>query len=205
VIRTPGLIRRPTSCFGVVGGVFVCASWALRIGTHAVGMVVGPSDEGSIAPQTTARASGLRTKWGGENLRSRPNPLGKVVRQGNSWVVEGGSPYTSYAGTPASPYPASPYSPAPPATTAPIPPPPMSARSVSGQSARSVQGLGLAPGSYGPPPASPSPNTSYAPLPGGSPHRAGSPYSAFPSSPAPGVSMLPGSPVPPPPKKDKDD
>ncbi|KAI0032917.1 endoplasmic reticulum vesicle transporter-domain-containing protein [Vararia minispora EC-137] len=180
--RTQSFVQFLIRCFGVIGGVFVCASWALRIGSHAVEIVTGPSDGGALAPQTAARASGLRTKWGGENLRARPGSLGRVVRQGNSWVVEGGSPYTSYAGSPASPFPASPYSPAPPSA---VPPPPMSARSLSGPSAPSAHGLGLTPGAYEPgdPPASA--RSPYSPHPA-----AASPltnYSVFPPTPAPGA------------------
>ncbi|ETW82589.1 hypothetical protein HETIRDRAFT_382665, partial [Heterobasidion irregulare TC 32-1] len=83
---------RCVSWAGVVGGVFVCSAWALRITTRAVTLVAGPSDEDTIAPtpdSAATRASGLRRKWVGGALRARPasgTGQGRVVRQGNSWV-----------------------------------------------------------------------------------------------------------------------
>ena len=211
---------------GVVGGVFVCSAWALRITTRAVTLVAGPSDEDTIAPtpdSAAARASGLRRKWVGGALRARPGSgtgQGRVVRQGNSWVVEGpgggsvgGSPYSSYVGTPvsaASPY--TPYSPAPFSPYSPAPPPPMSARSMSHPGATPAGGaeqhpapfgLGLPSSAFGPGPASARSPSMPAPSPflGAANANAGSPavtpsYAHFPPTPSAGSTAFPRSPAP---------
>ncbi|KAI0311320.1 DUF1692-domain-containing protein [Amylostereum chailletii] len=191
--RTTTLAQLFIRCVGVIGGVFVCAAWALRITTRVSTAVLGPSDDDSIAPSPSARATGLRHKWVGGELRARPGSIGggRVMRQGNSWVVEGanagGSPYSSYATTPVSPYPASP--------AAPPPPPPMSARSVSAEATR---GLGLGSPMFGPGPRSPavnspmsvsSPYLPHSPA-VGSPLGHGTPsYQVFPPTPSPGQSF----------------
>lgn len=187
---------------GVVGGVFVCTSWALRITNKAVTMVAGSSEDDTITPQETARSTGLRSKWVGGQLRARPGSIGRVVRQGNSWVVEGtGSPYTgsfagtptSHVGTPFSPYSPAPYSPAPPSQ--PAPPPPMSARSPSNGSHKSGTdvGLGISGGSFGPVRSPlPTPGT-----PGSASLGVGTPnYQHFPPTPGAANSSFPRSPLP---------
>ena len=60
------------------------------------------SSAGIVAASTTGVkvGRGLRSKWGGSELRSRVG--GKALRQGNGWVVEGSDGYASYAGTPTS-------------------------------------------------------------------------------------------------------
>jgi hypothetical protein len=80
--------------------------YAIRITTRAVEVVSGAdSTPGIVAAESTGVKAGLRAKWGGGELRSRPQS-GRMVRQGNGWVLEGStggvSPYASYAPTPVS-------------------------------------------------------------------------------------------------------
>ena len=104
-------------CVGVVGGIWCCMGWAVRVGYKAVEVATG-GDKSEIVSAETSGVSTKR-KWGGGELRSR------VTRQGSGWVVEGGSPYGSYANTPVNPSfitPSTPlsgaglYSPLPPGT-----------------------------------------------------------------------------------------
>lgn len=222
--RTTTFVQFFVRWAGVVGGVFVCTSWALRITNKAVTVVVGPSDEDTITPQETARATGLRSKWVGGQLRARPGSIGKVVRQGNSWVVEGtGSPYSgSYMGTPTSnvgsPY--SPYSPAPQSQHHAPPPPPLSARTPSNGSQKAgydvppppasstaggFPGLGISGGAFGPSSArSPVPGTAGSGVwgPGSAVQSPGSlgvgspNYQHFPPTPGAGSATFPRSPLP---------
>jgi len=92
----------------VIGGVFVCMGYAIRITTRAVEVVSGADQTpGIVAAESSGVKVGLRSKWGGGELRARPQS-GRMVRQGNGWVLEGGgshsgSPgYGSYASTPVS-------------------------------------------------------------------------------------------------------
>ncbi|KAH9981895.1 endoplasmic reticulum vesicle transporter-domain-containing protein [Russula compacta] len=139
---------------GVVGGVFVCASWAIRATDRMISVVAGPDDIGSIAPVSdSVRSSGLRSKWGGTALRARPSNV--PLRTGTWAEGGGGSPYgstyggSSYAGSPGgspmlsqSPY-------------LPVPPPPISARTPSTSGfvvPGPTSGLGLSPSLFGPSP-----------------------------------------------------
>ena len=97
-------------CVGVIGGVFVCMGYAVKITSHAVDVVSGADKtQGIVAAEATGVGAGLRKKWGGGELRSRgPRHPG--------YVAEGGSPYSSYANTPMSgnfSHPPSPYAPSP--------------------------------------------------------------------------------------------
>lgn len=92
-------------CVGVIGGVFVCMSYAIRITTHAVQAVTGSDDEVIVSASSSGAKGGLRSKWGGGELRAR----GKMVRQGSGWTMESnpaspaiGSGYGSYTNTPLS-------------------------------------------------------------------------------------------------------
>lgn len=101
----------------------MCMGYAIRLGEKAKIAVVGrdESDDAIAAEASGVRSSrGLRAKWGGGSLHSRRTASGRVIRQGNGWVVEGtGSPYGgtpmtgSFAGsaTPTSSYMATPRSP----------------------------------------------------------------------------------------------
>jgi hypothetical protein len=119
-----GLNYPSNRCVGVVGGVFTCASYFLRITVRTIEAVSGADSTPGIV---TASSTSIKRQWTGGHLRTRSTASSstRVVRQGSGWVVEGG-PGTPYMGTPMtgglrpqSPYPYSPYlgSPA-------IPPPP---------------------------------------------------------------------------------
>ncbi|KAG6844093.1 hypothetical protein H0H87_009883 [Tephrocybe sp. NHM501043] len=100
--RTPSLIQLIIRCVGVLGGVFVCMGYAIRITTRAVEVVSGAdAAPGIVAAESTGVKIGLRQKWGGSELRAR---TGKMIRQGSGWVLDGSdSPvYSSYSGTPTS-------------------------------------------------------------------------------------------------------
>lgn len=104
--RTTSFIQLFIRCVGVIGGMFVCMGYAVKISTKAVDAVTGADKTNGLVAAEATGVSSLRKKWGGSELRSR------VVRQGSGWVVEGGSPYSSYAGTPVSgqfSHPPSPY------------------------------------------------------------------------------------------------
>ena len=51
--------------------MFVRASWALMISSRTLAVAgIMPEEKDELAPAPAqARASGLRTKWGGESLR----------------------------------------------------------------------------------------------------------------------------------------
>lgn len=129
----------------------MCMGYAIRITTRAVEVVSGADQTpGIVAAESSGVKVGLRAKWGGGELRSRPGG-GKLVPQGSGWVMEGGgtSPYSSYSNTPSGfPSPSGLPSPSPySATSAPSTPRPVTPGSI---------GLGLPSSSFAP-----------APLPGG--------------------------------------
>jgi hypothetical protein len=188
-------------CVGVIGGVFVCMGYAIRITSRAVDVVSGADQtQGTIAAEATGvRAAGLRSKFTGSQLHSRKTSLGRVVRQGNGWVVENpsgppafGSPASGSftpSGRPASHHGGSPYSPYAPSPT--LAPP-------------IINGLGSAPGSpsLAPPPLAPPPPPPSAPIVGlgiNSPSFGPAP-SAFPTAATVGSPYAPTSPgmTPPP-------
>lgn len=77
--------------------------YAIRITTRAVEVVSGADQTpGIVAAESSGVKVGLKAKWGGGELRSRPGGNGKLVPQGGGWVMEGGSnsPYSSYNNTP---------------------------------------------------------------------------------------------------------
>jgi hypothetical protein len=127
--RTTSLVQLLIRCVGVIGGVFTCASYFLRVTVRTIEAVTGAdSTQGIVAAEST----GVKRKWAGGQLHQRSAVnTGRVVRQGNGWVVEGtGTPYSATPGTggfgPMSPYPY----PSFPSTT-PAPPPPPSASAAS--------------------------------------------------------------------------
>ncbi|KAF9790324.1 DUF1692-domain-containing protein [Thelephora terrestris] len=84
-------------CIGVVGGLFVCVSYAVRIGTKAIEVVTGTDPSSGLVPPTATKATGARSKWTGGDIRARgkvSDPV-RVVQQGSGWVVEKDSPYGS--------------------------------------------------------------------------------------------------------------
>ncbi|KAF9650210.1 DUF1692-domain-containing protein [Thelephora ganbajun] len=109
-------------CIGVVGGIFVCVSYAVRVGAKAIDVVTGTDQSSGLVPPTPTKVSGARPKWAGGDIRARGKGSGstRVVQQGNGWVVEKDSPYGSpynspYLGTSNSALP-SPYLPNSPGT-----------------------------------------------------------------------------------------
>jgi hypothetical protein len=96
------LTDRPSRCVGVIGGVFVCTGYAIRVTARAVEVVTGlDKSEGLVAANATGVKAGLRQKWGGNSIRPR-NTAGRMVPQGTGWVLDGsGSPYGGYGNTPA--------------------------------------------------------------------------------------------------------
>ncbi|KAF7317349.1 hypothetical protein HMN09_00470900 [Mycena chlorophos] len=227
--RTTSFIQLIIRCVGVIGGVFTCMGYAIKVGTAAVDAVTG-ADSGNIAAEPVSTTSALRSKFTGGALRARPKS-GRLIPQGNGWVMEGtpGSPGYEYAGsnggTPVSAGfsvpPASPYSPGPgaggPAS------PYANAYSPNLASPYSQPGTpAFGPGSAGPPPRrgmnSPRPLSvsSASGFPGmgvGAGSLPGTPsYGVFPPTPSPGSGFnVPPSPGPGPPqrgngvKKEKDD
>jgi hypothetical protein len=140
--RTTTFLQLLIRCVGVMGGVFVCMGYAIKITTRAVEVVSGAdSAPGIVAAESSGVRVGLRGKWGGGELRARPKS-GKLVPQGGGWTMEGaGSPYASYSGTPVtgafSPAVQSPY------LSAGVPGSPMPGTSAS-------IGLGYPSGTFGP-------------------------------------------------------
>ncbi|KAJ7816527.1 DUF1692-domain-containing protein [Mycena olivaceomarginata] len=200
--RTIGIVQLIIRMVGVIGGVFVCMGYALKVTTAAVSAFVDNSDD--EIPPAVASASALKTKFSGASLTKRARPgSGRLIPQGNGWVMESapGSPVpysgagSPYSGTPVSgsfPLPQSPYSPAggypgSPAAggygsqpgTPGFGPPPMSGRSTSGLGPPRTPGVG-----------SPRPQSiGSVPMPG-TPQ-----YGIFPPTPSPGQ----GFNIPPPP------
>ncbi|KAJ7680044.1 endoplasmic reticulum vesicle transporter-domain-containing protein [Mycena rosella] len=205
------------SCVGVIGGVFTCMGYAIRVTTAAVEAVTGESD-GEIAPTPTASASALRTKFSGASLRARPKS-GRLIPQGNGWVLEGtpgspaayggGSPYgtpvsASFPTGPGSPYLASPGGPYTPG-----------AGGASQPGTPSGVGLGFPASTFGPgggqaPPMSARSSSGLAPrtpgvssprplsVGGGMGSMPGTPqYGVFPPTPGPGAGFSVGTPPPP--------
>lgn len=196
-------------CVGVIGGIFVCMGYAVRITDRAVEVVTGADKaEGIVAVEASGVGVGIRKRLGNTDLRLRNHH--------QSWADGGGSAYSSYAGTPVSGgfpspqfagYPSSPY--AGSVTSPPPSAPPLDRRSSSGL------GFGLNSPSFGPVPMTAplqgrrSPNPSFPTA-----ATAGSPYSGqlsvpptpgtaqsglythFPPTPNPATNSFPRSPLP---------
>ncbi|KAL9714534.1 hypothetical protein Ac2012v2_002848 [Leucoagaricus gongylophorus] len=151
--KTTTFIQLMIRCVGVIGGVFVCMGYAIRVTTRAVEVVSGADQTpGLVAAESSGVGVSLRAKWGGSELRARPQS-GRMVRQGNGWVLEGsttGSPAYggggSYMGTPVSAAFSSPAMPSPylssPVPSPVAPPPPHGPGHASG--------LGFSPSTFGP-------------------------------------------------------
>ena len=175
--RTPSFTQFFIRVIGVVGGIWVCFGWGLKIAGKVTDKA-GLTNPNSVSGEEilSADVSGRKKGWRGADLRNR--------KPGTEpgWSAEGSSVYSgtpmsatfSYHGGPGSQYggtPATPYFPGTPSLYAPGPrsaPPPPSA------------------GHYGSPfPPSPLPGQSAFPP---SPQLA---QSAFPPSPVPGTTFLP--------------
>ncbi|KAG1868548.1 endoplasmic reticulum vesicle transporter-domain-containing protein [Suillus subluteus] len=148
--RTTSLVQFIIRCVGVIGGVFTCAQYFVRVAMRAADAVSGADTTPGLV---AAEATGVKRKWAGGQLRVRSTAQNStnVARQGPSWVVEGSSsPYASYANTPVSggfsgqsPYPYSPYL-SPPTLTSSTSVPPTPGTGV---------GLGFGGAAFGPPPS----------------------------------------------------
>ena len=191
--------------------------YAIRITSRAVDVVSGADQtQGTIAAEATGvRPGGLRSKFSGAQIHSRKSSLGRVVRQGNGWVVENhagggggsavGSPMSAAGFTPpsrpSSMYAPSPYSPYTPSTSGFVP------GSVPGSPAITPAGVGLgfhtpAYGAAGPPSAASSPYTPGSgtlPPPPPPPRTPSLGYAHFPPTPNPATGNGVGFIVPPPP------
>ncbi|KAF8631627.1 hypothetical protein AX15_002268 [Amanita polypyramis BW_CC] len=200
--RTTSLVQLLIRCVGVIGGIFVCAGYAIRITTRAVQVVSGADQTpGIVAAQASGAKAGIRAKWGGGHLRARS--IGKMVSRGSGWVMEGGSaggssPYASYTNTPQSTgFPVSPYTPHTPYTPHLLAhPPPVASGNGNGSGSAVGLGFGLPGSNPGSVTNSPSPALLPLPLPPtpaagqmrSPPDRSQSPYT-------PGGSSAPGSPM----------
>jgi len=176
--RTTSLLTLIIRSVGVIGGVWVCMGWAVKIGYRAAEAVTGASMDNDGEDVIAESSAVANKRWVGGELRARP---GRVGSNGN------GSPYASYSGTPV-PTSAgfSPHTPGYAAARVPLPP-----------SAAPYSSPGFPPASPLPPQSagfrSPFPPS---PLPGqtgfsGVPSSPMAPYSpqvggGFPRSPAPG-------------------
>jgi endoplasmic reticulum-Golgi intermediate compartment protein 2 len=179
--------------------------YAIRITSRAVNVVSGADQtQGTIAAEATGvRAGGLRSKFTGSQLHSRKTSAGRVVRQGNGWVVEnsgGQAPFGSpasggftppsrpasmYGGSSYSPYPASPNL-APPSING--------SASVPSSPALVHPSIGLG---INPPPFGPSPSVFPTAATMGSPYAPSSPGSApppIPRTPSSGYGHFPPTP-----------
>lgn len=195
--RTTTLLQLLIRCVGVIGGVFVCTSYAIRITTRAVEVVSGADQSPGIvaAAESSGVKVGLRAKWGGSELRARPgasNGSGSARGWSSPYA---GTPVTGQYGAMPSPYLSSntvyspnpnPHTPTTPHTGVglgyPVPPTPGGMRTAS---------------SLGPPGRTPSYGAQASPG-----YQAGSPSLGVPGTPAGGarghvggVGSVPGTPA----------
>lgn len=148
-------------CIGVVGGIFVCVSYAVRVGAKAIDVVTGTDQSSGLVPPTATKVSGAKSKWTGGDIRARGkgSESTRVIQQGNSWVVDRDSPYGSpynspYLGTSHSTLP-SPYLPTSPGTPSFGPPPSVTRSSFGPVSPVHPSPGALFPSINAPPPHSP--------------------------------------------------
>lgn len=96
--RTHSLTQFLLRLCGVVGGVWVCAQWALKITAKAATVVVGKdNDDQLVVDDSRMRKTSISKRWAGGELRARATgPSG--------WTIDGASPYSAsfspYSGTP---------------------------------------------------------------------------------------------------------
>lgn len=151
---TPSITR----CIGVVGGIFVCVSYAVRVGAKAIDVVTGTDQSSGLVPPTATKASGAKSKWTGGDIRTRGKGPGStlVMQQGNGWVVDRDSPYGSpYLGTSHSTLLPSPYLPNSPGTPSFGPPPSVTRSSFGPVSPVPLSPAARSPSINAPPPYSP--------------------------------------------------
>ena len=191
--RTTSFIQFIIRLLGVVGGVWVCFGWGLKVAGKVTDKVGLTNPNGVSGEEIlSADVSGRKKSWRGADLRSR-----KAGTE-PAWVAEGGSVYSgtpmsatfSHHGGPGSQYggtPASPYFPGTPSLYArSAPPPPSAGHHASPFPSSPLPGQSLLPPSplLAQSAFPPSPVLGQTSLP--PPGTPGSAASHFPSSPAPG-------------------
>jgi hypothetical protein len=184
--RTTSFMQLLIRCVGVIGGVFTCTSYFLRITVRTIEAVSGADPTPGIV---AASSTSVKRKWAGGHLRARSTASSpaRVVRQGSGWVVEGGgSPMTGGFG-PQSPYPYSPYLASPN-----LPPPPSPGAGLVPPSPTSGTGVGLG---FGPPPHGP-PRRAHTPTGPGRHSRTPSTLRSVSGGGEPAAIPLPASPFP---------
>ncbi|KAF8514551.1 endoplasmic reticulum-derived transport vesicle ERV46, partial [Hysterangium stoloniferum] len=68
--RTTTFIQLLIRIVGVVGGVWVCTGWSIKVGNKVVEVVAGPDKTAGIV---AAEATGVKRRWTGNDIRARPN------------------------------------------------------------------------------------------------------------------------------------
>jgi hypothetical protein len=195
--RTTSLIQCIIRVIGVVGGVWVCFGWGLKVAGKVTDKVGLTNPDGVSGEEIlSADVSGRKKNWRGADLRSRKGATEPA------WIADGGSVYSGtpmsatfslhggpgsqYSGTPVTPYfPGTPSLYAHGARSA--PPPPSAGHHASPFPPSPLPGQSGLPASPLPAqnafPPSPAQGQSPLPPPPGTP---GSAASHFPPSPAPG-------------------
>jgi endoplasmic reticulum-Golgi intermediate compartment protein 2 len=101
--RTTSLTQFLVRIVGVIGGVWVCFGWGIKVATKVSQKAgITSDDDEPITAEVTGMSS--KKRWRGSNLgslRRRANDDG-----GSNWSTPLNSPYSGYSGqpTPASPY-----------------------------------------------------------------------------------------------------
>jgi len=77
-------------------GIFVCVSYAVRVGAKAIDVVTGTEQSSGLVPPTATKVSGAKSKWAGGDIRTRGKALNRLGRAtGKRLVVDRDSPYGS--------------------------------------------------------------------------------------------------------------
>jgi len=99
--RTTTLTQFLVRIVGVIGGVWVCFGWGIKVATKAAQKVGVAGDEDEPIVQVTGMSA--KKRWRGANLIRRSNESGSA----SGWSTPMGTPYGSSfsnQGTPISPY-----------------------------------------------------------------------------------------------------
>ncbi|KAF8813440.1 hypothetical protein BYT27DRAFT_7180962 [Phlegmacium glaucopus] len=71
---------------GVLGGVFVCMGYVIRITMRAVEVVSGADQAPCITAESSGVKVGLRAKWGGSESCARPRSRKLIPQFGWQWL-----------------------------------------------------------------------------------------------------------------------
>jgi len=171
--RTTTFIQFLVRVVGVIGGVWVCAGWAFKIGGKAAEVVVGSSDEDTLVAEATS--SSRKSRWAGGNLNKRKALAGWDESGSPRWSGPATSnhlygsftpspvPGTSFNTNAAAPFPSTPFSGGIPASPYPAHGPtpsgqwPASLQAPSGLPHTPPVGSGFPSSPLPPPPSAPSP------------------------------------------------